>query len=112
MIKEAEMIESQARGSAAAPQPQPAPQPALGGQQDYSAQWAEYYRSVGRPVSSVLRSRCTLLGSGSNLPTGSGSIQNVPAPTGSGSVVPSLEMSILYVNFLIVLWDASVFTWG
>ena len=46
MMKEAEMIESQARGSAAPPQAA-APQPALAGQPDYSAQWAEYYRSVG-----------------------------------------------------------------
>lgn len=49
MMKEAEMIESQARGgSAAAPQPQAAPQPAMAAQPDYSAQWAEYYRSIGQ----------------------------------------------------------------
>jgi hypothetical protein len=48
MMKEAEMIESQARGSAAAaPQPQAAPQPGMAAQPDYSAQWAEYYRSIG-----------------------------------------------------------------
>jgi len=54
MVKEAELIENQARagGQPAAPQPGPggaamAPAPV---QQttDYSAQWAEYYRSIGK----------------------------------------------------------------
>lgn len=59
MHREAEMIEQQlkAKQATAAPQPQaqPAAQPAAaasqgGGQQsqDYSAQWAEYYRSIGK----------------------------------------------------------------
>jgi len=54
MIKEAELIESQARGGGgAAPQPGP-PQPAamapapVQATTDYSQQWADYYRSVGK----------------------------------------------------------------
>merc|ERR1719228_1532096 len=56
MIKEAEMIENQVRGGGgnqpqAAPAPAPQPAAAAPVQQqapDYSAQWAEYYRSVGK----------------------------------------------------------------
>ncbi|XP_065367225.1 far upstream element-binding protein 3 [Calliphora vicina] len=58
MQREAEMIEQQlkAKQATAAPQPQPQAQPAAqqaaqsAGQQsqDYSAQWAEYYRSIGK----------------------------------------------------------------
>ena len=51
MLKEAEMIESQSRGGGAggAPVAQPgiAPAPAQPQTTDYSAQWAEYYRSIG-----------------------------------------------------------------
>lgn len=52
MIKEAELIESQARGGGAPGGAQPGPgglAPAPGPQStDYSAQWAEYYRSIGK----------------------------------------------------------------
>lgn len=52
MLKEAEMIESQSRGGGAggAPVAQPgiAPAPAQPQTTDYSAQWAEYYRSIGK----------------------------------------------------------------
>nr|CAD7427523.1 unnamed protein product [Timema monikensis] len=69
MHREAEMIEQQAKASKqgmapqqqpqAQPAPQPQPQPqaqpaaaaaaaAQNGQPDYSAQWAEYYRSIGK----------------------------------------------------------------
>lgn len=58
MQREAEMIEQQlkAKQATATPQPQPQAQPAAqqaaqsAGQQsqDYSAQWAEYYRSMGK----------------------------------------------------------------
>jgi len=53
MVKEAEMIENQVRGGGAgptgAPQAAPAPAAAPAPQQpDYSAQWADYYRSIGK----------------------------------------------------------------
>ncbi|XP_063237832.1 far upstream element-binding protein 2 isoform X2 [Bacillus rossius redtenbacheri] len=55
MHREAEMIEQQAKQAMQPQQPQPAapqqPQPAAAtqnGQPDYSAQWAEYYRSIGK----------------------------------------------------------------
>ena len=41
MVKEAEIIEQQSQARAAPVQPQQQPS-------DYSAQWAEYYRSVGK----------------------------------------------------------------
>ncbi|XP_022198629.2 far upstream element-binding protein 2 [Nilaparvata lugens] len=58
MIREAEAIEQQAKAKQSMPQGQPAQQPAQpaaapavatqNGQADYSAQWAEYYRSTGK----------------------------------------------------------------
>lgn len=55
MHREAEMIEQQLKAKQASAAPQPQAQPAAqqtqsAGQQsqDYSAQWAEYYRSIGK----------------------------------------------------------------
>ena len=54
MNREAEMIEQQQGGAPGAPPTAPAPAaapqgvPAGGGGPDYSAQWAEYYRSIGK----------------------------------------------------------------
>ena len=56
MHREADMIEQQLKAKQAAVTPQPQAQPAAqqaaqsAGQQaqDYSAQWAEYYRSIGK----------------------------------------------------------------
>lgn len=64
MVREAEVIEQQAKakaagaavpGAPAAPQPGAVSAPAgaqasagAGGQPDYSTQWAEYYRSMGK----------------------------------------------------------------
>merc|ERR1712193_400592 len=51
MIKEAEAIEMRNRGAPAQPAAAPAaaaPANGASGGADYSAQWAEYYRSVGK----------------------------------------------------------------